>query len=294
MELADEPVKPSSAATATGSRPSVWPARAPEPYGESRRHPRVPVAQPLDVAQQRPRVGQQVVRQEHGLRVLEVRAPGHDRRRGAPPACPASTSTRSSTRPAIVPGVVAQVGPEERGDLVVARAPGPEPTADLGTDLVEQQPLEGAVDVLVGGRGHQLAGVVPLPQHRQPAQQLGVVGLGEQSGAVQGVGVRPRAGEVVGRQLPVEVRRARQRLELRATVRWRSGHPTASPRWSCRRLCSASVGPDVHRGVVERLVVEPGRPPLRRAIRSAPPGSISPKRLPFSTSTWPWSCGWLA
>ena len=81
------------------------------------------------------------------------------------------------------------------------------------------------------GAGTQVAGVVPLPQHRQPAQQLGVVGLGEQAGAVQGVGVRPGAGEVVGRQLPVEVRRPRQRLELRATDRSRSGRPRASPRW---------------------------------------------------------------
>ena len=27
-------------------------------------------------------------------------------------------------------------------------------------------------------------------------------------------------------------------------------------------------------------------------IRSAPPASISPKSVPFSTSTWPWSSGW--
>ena len=42
------------------------------------------------------------------------------------------------------------------------------------------------------------------------------------------------------------------------------------------------------------LVVERVARRCCRAIRSAPPGSISPKRLPFSTSTWPWSCGWLA
>ena len=35
IEFAVEPVKPSSAATPVGSRPRLWPARAPEPYGES-------------------------------------------------------------------------------------------------------------------------------------------------------------------------------------------------------------------------------------------------------------------
>ena len=37
IELAVEPVKPSSAATSSGSRPRLWPASAPEPYGESDR-----------------------------------------------------------------------------------------------------------------------------------------------------------------------------------------------------------------------------------------------------------------
>ena len=56
--------------------------------------------------------------------------------------------------------MVEQVAAQQRGDLVVAGPAGAQPAAELGADLLEQQPLEGAVHVLVGRVGVQLAGLV--------------------------------------------------------------------------------------------------------------------------------------
>ena len=70
--------------------------------------------------------------------------------------------------------VVEQVGPEQRGDLVVARATGAEAPTDLGPDLLEQQPLERAVDVLVGrrpGAGRRRRTAPPAPPGRAAARR---------------------------------------------------------------------------------------------------------------------------
>jgi hypothetical protein len=93
-------------------------------------------------------VGQQVVAEQHRLRVLQVRAPRHDRavvRLGLTGQRVDEVEHAGGDHA----GVVAQEGTEERRHLVVARAARAQAAAHVGTDLDEQQPLEGTVDVLV-------------------------------------------------------------------------------------------------------------------------------------------------
>jgi hypothetical protein len=94
-------------------------------------------------------VCEQVVREEHGLRVLEVRAARHD-----------GGAVRVGLRGERVDQVhelladdgrvFLEVEPHERRDLVVAAAAGAELAPELGSDDADEGRLERAVHVLVG------------------------------------------------------------------------------------------------------------------------------------------------
>ncbi|OUD96248.1 hypothetical protein CMMCAS03_01150 [Clavibacter michiganensis subsp. michiganensis] len=113
------------------------------------------------------------MREEHRLRMLQVRAARHDRAarrlglRGQGVDEP--HEHRVDHR-----GVVAEVHADERRDLVVAAAARAELPAELGARDVHEAALEGAVHVLVGlgrderARAHAVLEGVERLQHGLP------------------------------------------------------------------------------------------------------------------------------
>jgi hypothetical protein len=154
-------------------------AAARERTGAVRRHrgPLVPLPQALGVPGEGLRVGQHVVGEQHGLGVLEMGAAGHrDVRVRLGEAD--ERALELGDQAADDPGVVAQVHPEERRHLVVARAAGPQLAAEVRAELLQQTALQGGVDVLVGDGADEGAvrdgGLQPV-EAREHTGQLVVV-----------------------------------------------------------------------------------------------------------------------
>ena len=129
-----------------------------------------PVGEPVDVADQRPRVREQVVGEQHRLGVLQV-GPARHHRTEVDPALGGQRVDQGQHLLGEDPRVVAQEHAQQRGDLVVAGPAGAQPAADLGADLVEQQPLQGAVHVLVGLGSRERPRVVRREESVEPGLQ---------------------------------------------------------------------------------------------------------------------------
>ena len=160
------PPKPSSSATNMRLVSKFTPASAPAPSGSSPCAVEAEV-EALEVAAELPEVGQQVVREVHGLGALEVGVAGHrpvEVALGLARAAAPSGRSSSTLR-------LERVGAHEQGHvgghLVVARACGVQLAADRPGDL-RQPALDRHVDVLVA-RGDLEGVLVDLPAHGREA-----------------------------------------------------------------------------------------------------------------------------
>ena len=188
----------------------------------------VPVAQPAHVPRERLHVGEQLVREEHRLSVLEVRHAGGGRvaaglrlgdQRGLQFGQPADDQPR----------VIAQVQPQVGGDLVVAAAAGPQLAAE-GAEPLEQPPLERGMHVLVGERRAEGAVLYRPVQVVERLEHRVGLAVRQQPGPVQHPRVRAGRQQVVARQPPVELDAQRQ---PRQRVRGSALEPAAPQ--PCRR-----------------------------------------------------------
>ena len=169
---------------------------------------------------------QQMMGQQHRLGVLEVGATGH--RDVDVLFCLTHQGIHHvENQRAHAAGVVAQVHPEKGGDLVVPRAAGAKPTADVSASPLDQSTFERGMDVLivlVRYERPRLHVGQELPESAEHGLQTRVV---QQPGEMQHPGVSAGPRNVVRRQPPVEVGRLRQQSESRRSVAGEAAAPQA-------------------------------------------------------------------
>jgi hypothetical protein len=155
-------------------------------------------------------VGEQVVREQYRLGVLQVRTARHHGGRVLVDLVQQRLDDVHDPG-GDPPGAVAQPHPEQRGDLVVAGPAGTQLPAELGTRAFDQAPFQRGVHVLVRDDRRERAGRHVGGERVERTEHGGQLVVGQQLRAVQDPRVRTGAGDVVGREPPVEVGRQRQR-----------------------------------------------------------------------------------
>lgn len=110
-------------------------------------------------------------------------------------------------------------------DLIVARTPCTQLATQLVTCDFKKATLKGRGLILIGFLRNESAGVDPALQLIERGFHPVELILGQQSGSRQGSGMRPRTGDVVIRETPVELRGLAQSRKLRRRARTESASP---------------------------------------------------------------------
>ena len=155
-----------------------------------------------------------------------------------------SASCRSSTPRRRARASVAQVEPEVGGHLVVAAAPGAQPAAERSRAARSGRAPARRARPRRPASARRRRRRHPRSSPSRAVQHLRELVVVEQPGPVQHAGVRPRRGEVVRRQPPVEVHRHATARPARRPGRPRTGRPTAA----ASRARSVHVSPSAGRG----------------------------------------------
>ena len=152
-------------------------------------------------------MGQQVVREQHGLGVLEVSAARHDRRFVSLGLSGNRIDEVDDVR-RDGPGMIEQIEPNERRDLIVAAAPGAELAADLCPRDLDETALERGVHVFLARERKERSFRNPSFEIEKCARHRRQLGVTQVSRLGECLRMRPGPREIVGRQLPIEVCRS--------------------------------------------------------------------------------------
>ena len=173
--------------------------------------------------------------------------------------------------------------PQVRGHLVVPRATGVESTGD-GPDALRERRLDVEVDVLERGVPGEATRLDVFGEAVEPGDELVDLGSAQQADAPETADVGDRSDEVVGRELPVDVDRGRERLEPlvarlaeppapephRPSVVWWTMLAARRPRGRRHGRVRPGSGRPPRLGAARRLPPGSGRAASRRAARIPP------------------------
>ena len=191
------------------------PAKAPAPSGITAvRAARLLEA--LAIAPEHLDIRQQVMRERHRLRALQMRVAGHDRR-DVPPRDPNQRGAQLRNQRNHAGQLVAQVKPHVECDLIVARSPGVQLAPRLANQR-NQPPLDREMDIFVGDIELEASALDFIFDPLEPRGDRAHLARLEQSDLREHLRMRDRAANVVPKKPPIEWQRRGERFDLGQTA----------------------------------------------------------------------------